>query len=258
MSQKTTAQLLIDNNAVVTSQTAPESITPTTLGALLLDMIESMYNREDDAPLVMPACFTGIVAPGDSANKLFQALLDKTCFIQTQVQGGVQGLPGEFLANITSDTNQNIKLEAADLGTIVASVKFPNDKDNGSFDNGNNFLIHKFVVPTGGQPSVQFTASGLIIQLIENTLSVASAINLQFEIHKNGTLIGTSISNAILIDDTTVVDTKFYFNDFDTGLIAVIAGDVITVELNLDSGAIGGSTYAVIKLNNGFFNNELP
>lgn len=51
MAIKNSADLLIENDSVVTDQTAPETITPATLGGVLnLDIIESMYNRLDDDP----------------------------------------------------------------------------------------------------------------------------------------------------------------------------------------------------------------
>lgn len=47
MAVKTKAQLTTDNAAVITGQTIPESINPTSLGGLTQDVIDSMWNKGD-------------------------------------------------------------------------------------------------------------------------------------------------------------------------------------------------------------------
>ncbi len=53
MAQKSAAALTTDNNNIVVTETAPESITPATLGALLQSFIDSFWNKTD-SPFTLP------------------------------------------------------------------------------------------------------------------------------------------------------------------------------------------------------------
>lgn len=58
MSEKSNADLTTEISATITSQTTPESITPTTDGAMQKDIVDSMWNKVDDLLILPPANIT--------------------------------------------------------------------------------------------------------------------------------------------------------------------------------------------------------
>lgn len=58
MSSKTAVDLTTENTLDVAGEVTPSSITPTNLGALIKDIIDSMYNRIDDALVPAPVNMT--------------------------------------------------------------------------------------------------------------------------------------------------------------------------------------------------------
>ncbi len=67
MPAKSKADLTTENAAVVTGQSTPESITPATLGgALLQDVIDSMWNKTDDVNVSQLNNDANYIASGDA------------------------------------------------------------------------------------------------------------------------------------------------------------------------------------------------
>lgn len=266
--EQNSATLQTNLNTAVTSQTSPDAITPITLGNQLADQEVSAFNKVDGIEvgvhgrdLTVPDVFTSTVDPnGQTMEEVIDALMAQINQDHISITGGVQGRQGEFLANVTSDTNQTILISEtstpADTYRLAAVIKFPNDKDNGSFDNGNNFLVNKFVTPSGGQASVKFDGAGIALKLLQNDLSGRTR-TIQILIRKNGTSTLAS-SNEIALTTADAVNSICYFNDMDTGTIATSADDEITVELWEKINASGGSPEDIrLQVMNGFFNNEL-
>jgi hypothetical protein len=122
------ADLTTENNSVVVSQTAPDTITPTTLGGLLQDIIDSMINQIDQ--IVNGSTLTTIIN-----NAVSTALTGQT----------LNGIPGQFAVTLGDE------LTYSDAAlTTRRQIKFLNESANGAFDNGGNFFGGKYVVPTGG------------------------------------------------------------------------------------------------------------
>lgn len=275
MAIKPSADLLANNTADITSASAPNSITPAILGARRADDIESMWNKLDGIKCQfpsIPAAFTGLVntgtvgdpTTGDQLNDILFQIMTYVNELAEAVVGGVQGLIGEYLAIIESDTRQTINVNSA-LSPINTyrkqiEVNLVNDKDNGGFDNGNNWLVYQFLVPSGygsGKTNVNFFAKANVFKLIQNSLGVAETRTLKYVIAKNGTALVSS--NEILISNGDPVDVDYYINDFTTGNItiaSITASDVFTLEIY--EKANSNSNGAIrIQLQNGFFYNKL-
>jgi hypothetical protein len=273
MAKKTSADLLIDINNDITTATAPDSITPGVDGARRADTVDSTWNKKDgilvgspDRPAItIPGAFTSLLNDGDPLETFIQVMLDRIDALQVAVTGAIQGLIGEFLAIITAETNQTILID--ENGTSGApfislgKIKFANDCANGGFDNGNNWLLDRFVIPSSygaGKTNVKFQVSNLKVNLLENNVALSGSRLFKFVLTKNGTQIGSVESTTATIangDPTGII----YFDDFSTGNIALntlSAGDVIALELYEHR---ANSSIADIRIQtiNGFINNEL-
>ncbi len=72
MASKSSAALTTDNNNKLVNQTTPESVTPTTLGGQVQDLIDSSYNRTDDLLLPKPIELTkALLLAAIAGNALF-------------------------------------------------------------------------------------------------------------------------------------------------------------------------------------------
>lgn len=220
------AQLHTEINAVIRAQIAPESITPTTLSQVLDDIVDSFWNLIDN--------------PGLSG------------------AGGIQGLPGEFLANITSDTRQTLLIDenVTTGGGLVtfAKLKLPNDADNGSFDNGNNWLVDKYTTPISGFAAIAFLASGVIMTLLQNNITGTGQRQIRISITQNGTAIASTAVQSINPADP--VDVNYYFEDIAQVGIVAAPGDIFALEVYTQR-ADSQVADVLVQFQNGFFNNEL-
>jgi hypothetical protein len=264
MASKSSADLSTEQVALISSQTTPNSITPETLGnQMLQDIIDSSFNKVDGVivgiegrDLVIPALYTPTVNPsGQTLEQVLQAILDATDATAVLVSGGVQGLRGEFCAIITPDTNQTILLDEVNTPTDTyrkqISVFIPNDKDGGGFDNGNNWILEKYVAPIS--VTAAFVAYGFSFNLLENNLSGGHTRTVKLVITNNGTVIASSNEFAFAAGDPTNI--QYYFNLLRT-IISFSAGDIIQLEVYEKTNSTSAETVR-INIDGGFFSNLL-
>lgn len=266
MAEKSVADLTTDNTNDIGSQTAPDSITPTIDAARRKDIIDSQWNKTDGIRCQfasIPAAYTGIVAAGtvgnfatgDELNDIIFKIMDRTSALQDLIEGGVQGKINEFLAMITTDTNQAVLTTTGNTSYVSAAVvKLVNDADNGGFDNGNNWLVSKYTVPAG-VTAAKFSASALAFKLLENNISIGAAwMNFKYVITQNGTVVASG--NEIQINNGDPVDVMYYLDDFNTGVITVAQNDIISLEFYQNHPNSSTAT-TLHQLTNGFFHVEL-
>jgi hypothetical protein len=228
----------------------------------LEDLLSSYWNQIDGITIngvTIPAAFTSIVADGDTLIQFIQALLDRINAVQVEVTGGVQGKVNEFLSIITSDTNQTFLIDEnnSPYNTFrdAGDLKFVNDKDNGGFDNGNNFLVDSYIVPVGGLASADFKGNGIVFELLEENLVTTRSRTIKLEVSYNGSTWGTAQEFTINPGDT--IGTKYYFNDFgNSGVAFATAGLPVSIKLMQKQSVVSSGSIR-LKLINGFFNNKI-
>lgn len=260
---KNSADLTTESNAVIGAQTAPDAITPVTLEGLLEDIIISGWNKLDglrvggvayDTALIIPATFTPSIHNDDRIRDIIQALMDEAHAQHVLVQGGVQGIAGQFLATITADTNQIIERPSG--GTVnakIATIVFPNDKDGGGFDNGNNFMVSKYTVPAAGFDAY-YRLSNFALKLLKNNIAGGTSNGITVGIYKNGTLVGSGLSaTTITAIPGDTVGTIYSFDDIRVALTPTPT-DTITIELWMSSTNVASTCQ--VQVINGFFYNE--
>lgn len=92
MSELTNVQLTTENNSAVVTVTVPEGITPATLGALLQDIIDSMWNKTDDDLMEAPINVTkvqlaALIAGNDIIDKQWYRITDRADAFPLHVRG---------------------------------------------------------------------------------------------------------------------------------------------------------------------------
>lgn len=266
--EKSSADLQTDNNNVITTATAPDAITPPADGALRANVIVSMFNKVDGAivglhgrDLTVPALFTPTVNPnGQTFEQVLQALLDAANAQQILITGGVQGLPGEFLAIITPETNQVINaifdtsITPATDYRNANTIKLPNDSDNGGFDNGNNWLVFRYTQPAATPNSV-FRAANLFFKVLDSNLTSGRIRTFQLRWYNVTTnvLLGSSSEVPVEVTD---IGSIFSFNDFGTGTVSAAAGNEMRLEL-YEKQSSGAIEFVKIQFLTGFVYNEI-
>jgi hypothetical protein len=229
MAIKSNADLTTQNTTVIASQTAPDTITPTTLAAHLKDVIDSMINQIDQ--LINGTALTTIINNAVSA-----ALTGIT----------LNGLPGQFAVALGSEYNYSDSLVNA-----RRQIKLLNENDNGCFDNGGNYNGGKYIVPVGG-----FTGKFEITDLdIEAVTPPNTNQTYTIEINEYDAV---GVHSAVLASTTVTIPSAAAAGD----LLAVVsvqsasatfaAGRIISADIK-NSTAV--STAGVIKIKSMLFNN---
>lgn len=270
MSQKSAAQLSIDNNNVIESQTAPDSIDPTTDGPVRQDIIDSTFNIVDGIKVgingrsiktagAIPALYTGL-NDGDSLETVLAKILALTNQTQIQVTGGIQGQDGEFAACITSDTRQVFEAHCTtSTYDPITAIQFANDKDNGGFDNGNNWLLKRYTASSA--ITKNFKVSSVEFEIAGSWAGGSSSSDytkFKLAICKNGNTAAPLVTSAdAIIRNDTAGGTKFYIPDFSIASVALAVNDYIEVFIYrgafLGTSAPAGSRF---KINSALFTNE--
>lgn len=260
---KNSADLITESNAVIGSQTAPDAITPVTLEGLLEDIIVSPWNKLDglrvggvayDTPLVIPGTFTPSIHNDDRIRDMIQAIMDEAHAQHVLVQGGVQGVAGQYLAIITGDTNQIIERPSGGTANAkIATIVFPNDRDGGGYDNGNNFMVSKYTVPAAGF-NANYRLSNFAVKLLINNCAGGTNNTITVGIYKNGTLVGSGLSaTTATVTNASTVNTVYSFDDINVAIVPAI-GDIITIELWMASN--NAAATCQIQVISGFFYNQ--
>ncbi len=243
---KSSANLLIESNSVVGSQVNPDTIDPTTAEGLLEDMIVSPWNKIDriqvgspyDAALV-PSALLPTVHDGDDLRDILQAIIDAQYADHILIIGGVQGLPGEFVAKIMPEdiiVRTGVGAGAQNMGT----VPFINDSTNGGFDNGNNWLLDTHVVPAAGFAG-KYRITGASIKDLASTLGAAGnsasyVLKIVKYISGAPTVLATSntLTWTVAFGGPEPTGQSLYFNDlvFDCAGSPLAGGTEVVVELH--------------------------
>lgn len=256
MAAKNTADLLAENLAVVTSQTAPESITPATLGGVeLKNIIESLWNKVDWNPddLIIPICLSGQITTPISPIQVFQVLLNNLCTLMSgSTNSANQGRPGLFLAYIGVN-QQLVEGVTGAAGTSHGKILFTNDYELGGFDNGNNWSTFNYKVPQGG-----FNKKVVMTSLeIETVVVPAATFTFDFQLMKNGLAAGMP-KVSFSFPSTAAVGDKFYTPPMamDFTSAPLIEGDLISVEIIRPSPNFTDPIVGTFKINAGSISNE--
>ena len=260
MASKTVAELTTENNASIVGASAPDFITPTTLGTMIQDLIDSMYNKEDDpAPatsdgvtvqsMAVPDVFDGIVDNGDTLTQWLQAIANRIDILNETM--AIQGTPGCFLAHKTDSTRQLVGCAAGGLATNLICA---NDETDGGFDNGNNWGTFSYVVPVGGFTG-RFVLSDIEIELIAFSDN-SDFMSVTFQPQLNGTNFGSSM--VLNIPGGSSVSHKVYSASLvspalTSGPTTWVDGDVITVKVTPSA---TGSAAGTVAINTACFSNQ--
>lgn len=255
MAKISRAALLDKIIAVITSQTAPESITPATLGDLLNDFADSTWNREDWEvdDLIIPTSLNGqITGPPRSAQEILQVILNNLDIVMSgNTNAANQGRPGLFLAYV--GTNQQlVELIPGGVNQSHGKLKCVNDFEQGGFDNGNNWSTYSFKVPAGGFNGV-IAVDACEIEVVE---PASTTTTMRLQMLKNGSAAGmpnTTFSFASTLAATDKIYTNYFEMNFSGA--PLVEGDEITIDITAPAG-VGGGVTGTFKINAGSISNQ--
>ena len=207
MSAKSKAVLTTENVTIMTSQTSPDTITPTTLGVMIQDIIDSMYNTVD-----------GITISGAPIATYIQSLITQIVATANTVN------PYLFLANKTLD--QPI---AAASGNY--KIVYEDDTTAPNYDVSNLFYFDQYV-------SNQVLSKTFVLEnVVVKAASVGASDSFRIRILKNGVEVCTS---ATLLLGTGPIDiygsqitgaNGYRMPTLISPIITMAIGDIITSEL---------------------------
>lgn len=252
MASKTRAVLKTQNATVITGQTAPDSITPTTSGNHVDDIIDSMLTLKDPIPvgtlapdvsnpLNIPACFIGVITSGESLKSIIEKLMVAICNID----------PNSDVMDLTIFRAEKTTDQPVAAVTGNTTIYFEDDTTSPNYDNGNRFFVDRYVSP--GVITKTFCVEKLVL-----TGTQGNPDSYRLAIFKNGVEIATSPTYGV--GATTMTDV--YGNDMSgTGFMfpPVVAEDIALVQGDDITAAIvhvhNNSSNVVIKAG-GIFSNS--
>lgn len=225
MAEQNEAGLLADNASIITGQTAPDSITPATLGGLLADIIESMYNRVDGidvSGMTIPPCFTGQINNGDLLPDILTTLMAAVCNIDPD-------------SNIDMSAFRATKTVQQPLPNVTGNyvIYFEDDGTAPNYDNGNRFYTNQYLA--NGSIVKDF-----IVEQVKVTVPSLTTQSVRIRILKNGTEIATTtaVSSPATIDAYGVnITNGFTFPTLIAEDVTLAAGDIVTAEVSVNGNA---------------------
>ena len=166
--------------------------------------------------VAIPACFSGIVADGDSGTQFIQAMMNKICQVNSLITSEMDN--NNFRASKT--VIQPL------VGLSAIKLYFEDDFTSPNYDPGNHFFTDEYVateavVKNFGIERVKLTTVGF-----NHTFVIA--------IKKNGTTIvdtGVLTQNSVdVYNKSLAVDSEFTIPTLIAPLLSLAAGDKVTVE----------------------------
>jgi hypothetical protein len=221
-------------NSILTSQIAPDSVTPTTLDDLFYAISESYYNKVDGITVDGMTNLISGVANGQQLNGILSLIM-----AAINNQTGTDGMiPYNFRAEKVADQI----IPGFTTGSHFP-IAFEDDSNAPNFDTSNIFYTDKFVA------NVAIVKSFAVEKVCLKHVS-PDADTWRIRICKNGVEIAsTPFANSSSRD--------YYYNSFTdtdgymfpalvaTG-VSLAIGDVVTAELYCELHASGGSTVSLL------------
>jgi len=224
-------------NSILTSQTAPDSVTPTTLDDLFLAISESYYNIVDGITVNGMTNLISGVANGQQLQDIL-SLIMAAINNQTNTEGMI---PYLFHAE---------KVAIQTLPGFTTGSHFPisfeDDSTAPNFDTSNIFYTDKFVA------NIAMTKSFAVEKVCIKHVS-PDADTWRVRICKNGTEIATTAwANSSSKDYyySGFTDTNGYmFPSLVASGVSLAAGDVVIAEIFCEYHAAGGSAVTLLSAN---------
>lgn len=222
-------------NAILTVQTAPDSVTPTTLDDLFLAVSESYWNKVDGITVDGMTNFIPGVANGMQLAQILSSIMAQTGS-QTNTNGMI---PQLFRAEKTIDQS---------IGTVHATgssflIPFEDDSADPNYDTSNLFYASQFVANVG-------MTKTFAVEKFNLKQSSPGADTWKVQILKNGTEIAASAHVNSGITDTyggSLTSTDGYlFPPVVASGVSLAAGDIVTVRLFCVSDSGSGTSPSVL------------